>query len=595
MRNTSAIHRTLWVALLACPVGASAQDTTALDKPDVDPYFRESSGISSHHGPQVITRNIIQDSKGDFWLATWNGVMRYDGTTFTNVTNKEGLRRYRAFSVLEDHQDNIWLGTTGAGLYRYDGKTYTNFTTKDGLVDDTVLSMMQDRDNNIWFGGMGLTKYDGTTFTSFSKEDGFTSSDVNSISQAPDGTMWFGTRGALFHYDGTTFVNFTKKHGLGIGSYIPALIDGTGNLWFGGQNGVFHYDGKNVRHVFKHSCFSLFEDSQGNIWFVGGALKGEDLKPGTSVFNRFDPTTGLDNILSAREQIEVQLGAIFGLTEDNDGSIWFGTGSGIGRIDGDTVQYYQTRAWGPEQVTGAPDTTAGDHPTAWAAQTPDAGAEWLKLTYAQAVDVAQVRVHETFTPGAVTRITAASDGREVVLWSGDPVAAPAPRWLELAPTAAARTATITLHLDTSFQKGWNEIDAVELVGADGSRQWAAKAESSSFFSTANGGGCGGGTGETGTLLQEGSKGPEVSALQQALNSKLNPSPGLTVNGEFGPRTRAAVIQFQEQVGITVDGVVGPQTMAALAAAPTPPAADTDSKPALETKADVDPQSRESSG
>ena len=68
-----------------------------------------------------------------------------------------------------------------------------------------------------------------------------------------------------------------------------------------------------------------------------------------------------------------------------------------------------------------------------------------------------------------------------MLWSGDPVAAQAPRWLELTPTAAARTATITLHLDTTLKKGWNQIDAVELVGADGSRQWAKKAESSSFY------------------------------------------------------------------------------------------------------------------
>ncbi|MCZ6476656.1 MAG: hypothetical protein O6700_10045, partial [Gammaproteobacteria bacterium] len=98
MRNTSAsLHWTLLVALLASPVGASAQNTTAPkpapEKPDVDPYFRESAGISSNTGPQVITRNILQDSKGGFWLATWNGVVRYDGTTFTNVTNKEGLRR----------------------------------------------------------------------------------------------------------------------------------------------------------------------------------------------------------------------------------------------------------------------------------------------------------------------------------------------------------------------------------------------------------------------------------------------------------------------------------------------------------------------
>ncbi|MBT8486895.1 MAG: hypothetical protein KJO43_15050, partial [Phycisphaerae bacterium] len=144
MRDTSALHWALLVALIACPVVASQQGTTASEAPDVDPYFVESSGLASKRGPEVITRNILQDRTGLLWLATWHGVMRFDGTTFTNVTNKEGLRRYRAFCLLEDHQDNIWLGTTGAGVYRYDGKTYANYTTKNGLVDNTVLSMMQD-------------------------------------------------------------------------------------------------------------------------------------------------------------------------------------------------------------------------------------------------------------------------------------------------------------------------------------------------------------------------------------------------------------------------------------------------------------------
>lgn len=345
MRNTSALYWTLLVALLASPGGATAQDTTgprpAREKPDVDPYFRESSDISSSSGPQVITRNILQDSKGGFWLATWNGVMRYDGTSFTNVTNKEGLRRYRAFSLLEDHQKNIWLGTTGAGLYRYDGRTYTNFTTEDGLVDNTVLSMMQDRDNNIWFGGMGVTKYDGATFISFNKEDGFTSSDVNSISQAPDGSIWFGTRGALFRYDGEAFINFTEQHGLNIPGYIPTLFDRRGRLWFGGENGIYHYDGDKLRHLFRPASYSLMEDSQGNIWFSGGTLKGQEPMPGTSILNRFDPAGNLQDILTGSKQFEVKGGrGIFGLTEDNDGNIWFGTGRGIGRIAGLTIKYY---------------------------------------------------------------------------------------------------------------------------------------------------------------------------------------------------------------------------------------------------------------
>lgn len=314
----------------------------APEEPDVDPYFRETSGISSDTGPEVITRNILQDRQGGFWLATWNGIVRYDGSTFTNVTNQEGLRRYRGFSLLEDRQGNIWLGTTGAGVYRYDGRSYTNFTTEDGLVDDTVLSMFQDRDGNLWFGAMGLTKYDGTAFTSFTEEDGFTSSDVNSISQAPDGSLWFGTRGALFRYDGDAFSNFTEEHGVDVerNSYIPTLIDRQGHLWFGGSHGIYHYDGERLRHPFLLPSFSILEDSRGNIWFSGGGLEGDEPRRGTCVLNRFDPSAGIESLLAGSKRFEIESGALFGLTEDKDGRIWFGTGAGIGRIDGDTVQYF---------------------------------------------------------------------------------------------------------------------------------------------------------------------------------------------------------------------------------------------------------------
>lgn len=325
--------------------GAGGQASSpASEEPDVDPYFRESSGISSDVGPQVITRNVLQDRRGGFWLATWNGILRYDGSTFTNVTNEEGLRRYRAFSLLEDREGNVWVGTVGAGVYRYDGSTYTNFTTDDGLVDDRVLSMFQDRDGDLWFGAMGLSKYDGTTFTSFTEADGFTSSDVNSVSQAPDGSLWFGTRGALFRYDGERFVDFTAEHEVGVdkSGYIPTLIDRAGHLWFGGAHGIYHYDGERLRHLFPLTCFSLFEDSRGHIWFSGGGLDGDEPRSGTSVLNRFDPAAGLDDILAASQRFEIESPALFGLTEDKEGKIWFGAGRGVGRIDGeaDTVEYY---------------------------------------------------------------------------------------------------------------------------------------------------------------------------------------------------------------------------------------------------------------
>ena len=72
------------------------------------------------------------------------------------------------------------------------------------------------------------------------------------------------------------------------------------------------------------------------------------------------------------------------------------------------------RPWGPEQVIGPPDTLeAGDRSTAWASREPDAGAEWLQVGYEKEVEIAEVRVRETYNPGALILIAAVlADGSE---------------------------------------------------------------------------------------------------------------------------------------------------------------------------------------
>jgi len=146
-------------------------------------------------------------------------------------------------------------------------------------------------------------------------------------------------------------------------------------------------------------------------------------------------------------------------------------------------QVQPKREWGPEQATGAPDTMeAGDLPTAWASLEPDAGPEWLEVSFAKAVEIDEVRIRETFNPGAVCKIVAISkDKIEIVLWEGDGNPIQAPADMVVRPVQGIKSDRIKIHLDSKRIHGCNEIDAVEIIGADGSRQWATSATASSFY------------------------------------------------------------------------------------------------------------------
>jgi serine-type D-Ala-D-Ala carboxypeptidase (penicillin-binding protein 5/6) len=77
------------------------------------------------------------------------------------------------------------------------------------------------------------------------------------------------------------------------------------------------------------------------------------------------------------------------------------------------------------------------------------------------------------------------------------------------------------------------------------------------------------------ILKMGSAGPLVSSLQRTLNARIEPSPELTDDGDFGPMTESAVIAFQKAKGLEPSGIVGPETWEALGPlvekGPEPPA------------------------
>lgn len=133
-------------------------------------------------GPAV--RALFQDSKGNYWFGNnGNGLFHYDGKTLTNFTEEKGLGNpdfvktgkgkegtlARVWSVNEDRNGDIWIGTYDSGLWRYDGQNLTNYTTKNGLTSNAINTIYKDKNGELWFGtdGAGVCKFNGVTFSGF--------------------------------------------------------------------------------------------------------------------------------------------------------------------------------------------------------------------------------------------------------------------------------------------------------------------------------------------------------------------------------------------------------------------------------------------
>ena len=131
---------------------------------------------------------------------------------------------------------------------------------------------------------------------------------------------------------------------------------------------------------------------------------------------------------------------------------------------------------------GEARNAAGDSIFAWAAREPDAGREWLELDYEPPLVAHQVRIHETDQPGAVVElILVDAMGSEILRRKVADTVERAPAYLEVSfELTDTPVKTVRVVLDTTRASGWNEIDAVELVGREG-RAWAAEARSSSYF------------------------------------------------------------------------------------------------------------------
>gem|GEM_PF-838193 len=214
------------------------------------------------HGPGC---KILVDRDGQIWAGTNHGVFRFNGSSFSEFSiPKPAVENLsykweagKIWDMMQDKKGNIWLARDGFGACRFDGTSFTHFTKKDGLCSNNVSTIMEDRQGNIWFGSLssdfpeyrnegGLSRYDGKTFTRYPELKGLEENDIYTIYEDKKGNTWIGAvRHGAYRYDGEkfTFFNKTDRPDLTVNFAVQGILeDRNGTLWFGFSGGLFRFN-----------------------------------------------------------------------------------------------------------------------------------------------------------------------------------------------------------------------------------------------------------------------------------------------------------------------------------------------------------------
>jgi hypothetical protein len=125
-------------------------------------------------------------------------------------------------------------------------------------------------------------------------------------------------------------------------------------------------------------------------------------------------------------------------------------------------------SWSANQATGAPNVDKyADDGHAWTSKTPDGGIEWLDLKFPKPVHAEEVRIRESCGSGAVIKVEIFDEQNTAhVIWAGNDPTTDLNYLMVKISSTAFKTDRVKVTLATNVVAGWNEIDAVQLVGSD---------------------------------------------------------------------------------------------------------------------------------
>ena len=316
---------------------------------------RAHAGLPETPRPQQLTvadglpsnkvNGLAEDAFGYLWIATGDGLARYDGIGFRVWRVGAGLRDNDVWTVHVDARNRVWIGTHHAGLAMLDvdrrRMRWYDHASDARIGSNDIWSIASTRDGSVWFGtgdaGLHRIAPDGR-ITRFMPRAGDPRSlpDVGVVQLAvgPDGSLWVGTQRGVARWTGHDFARLPDD-------VLPASVanmlafDGDGTLWIGTSRGVatVHPDGHAERAVwpgYEGTLYALLlRDRAGNRWLDTADGLGRDadgLVRNVPLYSQY-----------ARGLVRPSWSTAY---EDREGGVWFASSdNGLWYLPSDWMRF----------------------------------------------------------------------------------------------------------------------------------------------------------------------------------------------------------------------------------------------------------------
>lgn len=211
MRRTVAAMARVLLAL--APGAAMSAADGAITRLPEHPLFRQFGTVQGL--PSATVNQLAQDGDGNLWIATLDGLARYDGVEFRtwrhDPANPYSLPVNDVEAVLVDGQDRVWVALNNAGIARYephlDGFMRWRHDPGDphSLPGNRVWALEDDGQGGLWLGGyrFGLARLhaDGTIEPMREAMVAATCDDiVLALARSGENGLWIGTNAGLCHW-----------------------------------------------------------------------------------------------------------------------------------------------------------------------------------------------------------------------------------------------------------------------------------------------------------------------------------------------------------------------------------------------------------